>query len=444
MASFFRSKNEFEKLNICLITKKFPYPGRGGEENYLWPMARGLADRGHDVTVLTWQNPRGRTEIITQHFRAFFLGEKKGVNNRQFPTLAYRKFLELHEARPFQVVHSLDESGELIGRDHKKLKFIMTYDVSATQMAQLFSILGMAQETLGSLLSTGIALCYKFLTTYFSSDRRILKSADGMFVATPQQKIMLERYYMYPDMKTFVVPYGMDHIETEIRTPSAELRAKLALPEHAQIIVTQTDMTEFEEVANLMRAFQKVVIKKPNARLIIMGNGPLKNDIEFECLNLVLGNKTIFVGTLGGDEVIDMVALSDIYINLSSRTSGFEPTMLEAMAQKKTVIGSELSPIATIIEDGQNGFLVRPADIDTLTEIVTRLLNNELSLTDIGERAHQKVMDLFNIDKMIDLIVGAYQTLIENRPFWRGLAKGRGLAATQSGFLPPAATPPPQ
>jgi 1,2-diacylglycerol 3-alpha-glucosyltransferase len=431
--SFFNRNADYPRLNICLITKKFPYPGRGGEENYLWPMARGLADRGHDVTVLTWQNPRGRSEIITQHFRAFFLGErnseKKGsLNYRQFPTHAYRKFNELHAAKPFQIVHSLDESGYLIGRERKRQKFIMAYDVSATQMAQLFSILGMAQETLGSLLTTAFALCYKFLTTYLTSDRRILRTADGMFVATPQQKIMLERYYMYPDLKTYLVPYGMDFIETELRTPPESLRLSLNLPEHAQIVVTQTDMTEFEEVSNLLRAFQKVSVKKPNARLVIIGNGPLKREIEFACLNLVLGNKTVFTGTLGGEEIIDMIALSDIYVNLSSRTSGFEPTMLEAMGQKKTVIGSELSPIATIIEDGQNGFLVRPADIDTLTDIITRLLNNELSLTATGEKAHQKVLDLFNVDKMVDSLLGAYGQLVSHLPFWRGLAKGRGPA----------------
>jgi glycosyltransferase involved in cell wall biosynthesis len=438
MNSFFGSKKEFEKLNICLITKKFPYPGRGGEDNYLWPMARGLADRGHDVTVLTWTNPRGRAELITQHFRAYFLGEKKGVNVRQFPTLAYRKFLELHLERPFQIVHSLDESGALIGRDRKNLKFMMTYDVSATQMAQLFSILGMAHETLGSLLSTGFALCYKFLTTYFASDRQILKTADGMFVATPQQKIMLERYYMYPDLKTFVVPYGMDHIETEIRPVANDLRTRFGLPDGAQIIVTQTDMTEFEVIANLMRAFQKVVIKKPNARLVIIGSGPLKNEIEFECLNLVLGNRTHFVGPLSGDDTIELLAISDIYANLSSRTTGFEPAMLEAMAQKKTVIGSELSPMATIIEEGQNGFLVRPADIEGLTEVITRLLNNELSLKDIGERAHQKVIDLFNVDKMVDLIVSAYQQLIQNRPLWRTLAKSRVLPADPPSISSPS------
>ncbi len=412
-----------EKLNICLITRKFPYPGRGSEENYLWPVARGLAQKGHEVTVLSWQNPRGRPEIVADRVRAYFLGERKGVALRQFAHLAHRKFLELHAAKPFHIVHSLDDSGILIARERRRLKIIMAYDVSATQMAQLFSILGMAKETMSGLLTTAFALFYKFMTTYYGGDRSILKTADGVFVSTPQQKIVLERYYMYPDLKTFVVPYGLDYFETVLRQKSEALRQKFELPANANVIVTQTDMTELTEVVNLLRAFQSVVIKKPNTRLIIIGNGPLRDRIEFETLNLVLGNKTVFAGAVPVDEITDIVALSDIYVNLGSRTSGFEPTMLEAMAQKKIVIGSELSPISTIIEDRKNGFLVRPADVSGLADLITSLLNGDLSLVEIGQQAHQKVTDLFNPDKMVELLLSAYLQLALSRPFWRTLAK---------------------
>ena len=412
-----------DKLNVCLITKKFPYPGRGSDENYLWPVARGLAKRGHEVTVLSWQNPRGKAEIQTDHVRAFFLGERKGATLRQFPQLAYRKFLDLHTSKPFHIVHSLDESGFLIARERRRLKIIMAYDVSATQMAQLFSIFGMAKETISGLLTTAVAVSYKFLTTYYGGDRAILKTADGVFVATPQQKIVLERYYMYPDLKTFVVPYGLDYFETVLREKSEPLRQKLEILANAHVVVTQTDMTELTEIVNLLRAFQAVVIKKPNTRLIVIGNGPLRDRIEFETLNLVLGNKTVFTGALSAEEITDAVALSDIYVNLSSRTSGFEPTMLEAMAQKKIVIGSELSPISTIIEDRKNGFLVRPADVVSLSNLITSLLNGELPLAEIGQQAHQKVLDLFNPEKMVELLLNAYFQLVQSRPFWRRLAK---------------------
>src|SRR5262249_10942028 len=149
--------------------------------------------------------------------------------------------------------------------------------------------------------------------------------------------------------------------------------------------------------------------KRPNTRLVILGNGPLKNKIEFEMLNLALGNKVILAGTVPNEEIIDYVSLADVYINLSSRTTGFEPTMLEAMAQRKVVLGSELSRKPNIIQDGHDGFLLRPADIQSITNLTAALLSgnfksNEAGLTvaEIGEKARQKVLDLFDVNKMVE------------------------------------------
>lgn len=80
------------KLNICLIIKKFPYPGREGDETYLWPIARGMAKQGHDVVVLSWKNPRGRAEIISGNVKAYFLGEIRILKIVRSPELVLEKF----------------------------------------------------------------------------------------------------------------------------------------------------------------------------------------------------------------------------------------------------------------------------------------------------------------------------------------------------------------
>src|SRR6185312_335564 len=117
----------------------------------------------------------------------------------QFPQMVLRKFQELHSQTPFHLVHSLDASGIEIGLRRKPLGVAVVYDVDATHMAQMYSILGMSQETLGSLLKTSFSVAYNFLRTYYRHDRRLLKTADAVFVHSPQQRIVLERYYVYPD-----------------------------------------------------------------------------------------------------------------------------------------------------------------------------------------------------------------------------------------------------
>lgn len=408
-----------DKLNICFVALRFPIIGRSTDHGFLWPLARALAKRGHQVTVISWKNPQGLAEIIQDEVRAFFVGERDQKSLESFARLAKKKFEELHRLQPFDILHSIDANGAEIAFNKKSYRLPVAFDVEATQLSQLFSILGYAQETVGSQLQTAFAVTYKFLTTYLRKDRKILRVADGLFATSPQQKWALERYYLYPDRRTFIVPYGIELGDLSPREKSDELRKKLQIPSNGNVVVTITDMTELGEIRTLLRAFERLAIKKPASRLIIVGTGPLKNEIEYEMLMLALGSKVIFAGAISSTELSDYIALADIFVNLSARTSGFESSILEAMAQKKVIVGSEVSPIATIVEDGQEGFLLRPADVSALSSLLISICSAELATDQIGERARAKVMNLFDVDHMLSLTLDAYQQTLKNSGYYK-------------------------
>lgn len=402
-----------EKLNICFICQKFPILGRASDHGFLWPIARRLALDGHQVTVLSWKNPQGKMEILQDQVMAFFLGESGYKRIEQFPELVKNRFLALHREKPFHIVHSIDRGGYLVGRRRKALKVAVAYDVEATGMSDMFSLMGMVRESLGSILRTSLLVGSKFLLSYYRNDRPLLKTADAIFVTSPKQQFALERYYLYPEMKTYRVPYGIEITDLSPREKSNELGQKLGLPSNAQTVVTITDMTELGEMINLLRAFEKVAVKKPASRMIVVGNGPLKREIEFEMLNLALGSRVIFTGAIPNAALPDYIALADVFVNLSSRTSGFEPSLLEAMAQKKVIIGSEVSPISTIVEDGKEGFLVRPADVNSLSTLMIQIFSDQLPTKEIGENARNKTLHLFDMTRMVSQTVEAYrQTLM--------------------------------
>jgi 1,2-diacylglycerol 3-alpha-glucosyltransferase len=406
------------QLNICMVAEEFPILGRAADHGFLWPIAKGLVQRGHRVTVLAWKNPLGKAEVNQDGIQAFFLGENTRIDKRDFPAAIERKFLELHRQQSFHLAHSIDRSGLKIGLNKKQLGIAMIYDVEATHMSEIFQLLGYSQETLGSLLRTGILIGLKFLKTYMRFDRKLLKTADSVIVTSPQQRIILERYYLYPDLKIYGVPFGIEIADLSPREKSDELRKSLKIPANSHIVVNVTDMGEMSEIVHLLRAFEKVAIKKPASRLIIVGDGPLFRDIEFEMLNLALVNKVIFTGDVSSTKLPDYIALADIFVNLSSRTTGFEPSIIEAMAQKKVIIGSEVSPISTIVEDGKDGFLIRPADITTLSALMLDIFEEKIATSDIGESARNKVMNLFDTQKMVSLTIDAYyKSLLNTRSY---------------------------
>lgn len=413
------SKRPFpDTMNICLVSHKFPVLGRATDHGFLWPIAKGLAQKGHNVTVIAGKSNIGRPEILRDGVQVYFLQESSPVDRNVFPKQVKNKFEALHAVRPFHLVHSIDASGIEIGLEKNKYQVAVAYDADATQMSQIVSILGMAQETAGGIFSSAIAVVYKFLSTYYGGDRQLLNTANGIFVSSPQQRLMLERYYLYPDFHMYTVPYGIEIGNLAPRSESKDLRLSLGIPLSAQVAVTTSDMTETDEMNNLLLAFEKVAIKKPNAYLIIIGNGPKWKEIEFAILSHALGRRVLLVGAIKEHDITDYISIADVFINMSARTTGFEPTMIEAMAQKKVVIGSEVSAIANIIEDSIDGFLLRPADISSISKIMIEIFSNQIEKEPIGEKARNKVMNLFDTKKMVDAILIAYDRILTNSSYF--------------------------
>lgn len=410
-------KNLPDELRICLVAERFPIIGRSFAGGFIWPIARGLAKAGHSVSVIAWDNPIGEKEIEQEGVKAYFVA---GVNPRRldlFPKRVHQKFSQLHKEEPFHLVHSLSHSAYQVGYEKKKLGFAIAYDVTATKMASLFSLIGMSEDTMRSQFETGFRVAYRFLKSFYLRDRHILRNADGMFVHSPQQQLALERYYLYPEKKTFRIPYGIEISDLSQRQGSDELREKLNIPKSAKIAVTVSDMVEKQDIINILRAFQQVVIKKPSSYLIIVGDGPYFKEIEYEMLNLALSSHVVFTGATPLHEMADYIDLAHVFINIGGRTSGYEPSLLEAMIQEKVIIGSEVSPISTIVEDGIDGFLIRPADVTALSQLLLGLFLSNIPSDAMGKNARKKALDIFDTKKMVQETLGAYENILKRSPW---------------------------
>lgn len=410
---FFKKKSAPEKLNICLTTRVFPLSQQTSEYGYLWPVAQGLVRAGHKLTVITTQRGQKEDFIHKDGIDIHYVNPR--IERRSNYTVEVRKkFKELHDKNKFDIIHSMDEIGVAISVRKNIYKVASAFDIRATQVAQLFAIKAMSRESLRSIIRTDFVMAYKFLRTYFGKDKKLLNSADGVFVSSPHERIVLERYYYYPDARIYTIPYGV-RFNSEIKPAMVEeLMLKNNITLDNQCIVTISDMTDIEDLKNLLKSFQRVAIKKPDARLIILGDGPSKHELEYEVLSLALGNKVILTGAVNDDEINHYVSLAQVFVNLSSRSSGFEPSLLLAMSQGKTVIGSEVSALSSIVEDGIDGFLVRPADIQGIAQLFLDIFRGQLNTQEIGKRASKKVNDLFDTEKLVLNTIDAYKQILSS------------------------------
>lgn len=401
-----------ESLRVAIVTQKLPLGGLASDYGYLWHLCRHLSSRGHDITVITTDqvSKAASTEGVKVHLVETFLGDLASSLRES----VLDRVEQLHLEHPFDIIHSVDHTGLNIAKFKKKLGAVLAVDVKGIQLDHIFGLLGMTEETPRSYISTSFAITAKFLKSFFGDDRRFLKSADGVFVASGQQMEILERYYHIASKRIHIIPFGTDANQFSPAPTKNEVIQKLDIDPETKIILTIAPLISVEETENLLRAFERVVIKKPKTALIIIGDGPKKYELEDKMLNLALASKVHFLGNVPFEQINTYINACDVYVNLYSRSSGFEETVLEAMACCKMVIASEVGTSSHVIENGIDGFILRPTDILALSGLLLQAVSGQINTKAIGELARQKIIKMFDTTRMVDQTIRAYYQILRD------------------------------
>jgi glycosyltransferase involved in cell wall biosynthesis len=403
------------QLNICITSHRYPLSEWAAPYGYLWVLTQRLVERGHKVTVITSEPPRdkmmARYKGVDVHHLERDLYSNSPAGRHE---AVYEKFEELHFQNAFDIVHSVDDSGLYLALHKKALNVTVAMTGSVLELDQIFGILGLTEETVWSYIKTSFSVAIRFLKSFFGIPHKALKLSHGVFVASPEEAEILERYYFLPSSKSFIIPFGVDGNRFEPRQTKAEILAQLGVEPDTQLILTSTPMIHVEETKNLLTAFERVVVKKPKTALIIVGDGPKFKDIELHSLNLVLGSKVHFMGEVSPEQMNQLINACDVYVNLFSKSSGYEQSVLEAMACCKTVISSPVGTSSHVIQNGTDGFLIRPTEIQPLSRLLVQIMSHQVDTRSIGEKARKKVLKMFDNEHMVDETINAYKSILLN------------------------------
>ncbi len=134
---------------------------------------------------------------------------------------------------------------------------------------------------------------------------------------------------------------------------------------------------------------------------VIIGSGPLTAELQTQINQQNLGKKVFLLGNIP-DAATWLLGL-DVFV-LPSLKEGFPWALLEAMAAKLPVIATAVGAVPEIIQDGENGYLVAPANPEQIVLRLRELFNDNLKPTELGISAHQTVLLQYSLDKMINRI----------------------------------------
>jgi glycosyltransferase involved in cell wall biosynthesis len=244
-----------------------------------------------------------------------------------------------------------------------------------------------------------------------SRDRLLLRMRDGQLARiicvsaqTQQDHItMLGR----DERKCTVVHNGVNLQRFSPDVAPIDVGVEFGLDPTAPIVGTVARLGETRKgVDHFLDAAALVAARHGNARFLIVGDGPLRSDLERHAAELGIASKTIFAGHR--NDVPGLLRAMRIFAS-SSLFEACQYNLLEAMATALPVVSTPVGVAPEVIQDGITGRLVPLADGGSLARAISDLLDEPERATAMGKRGREVIAAQFSVDAMLDGIVGVYR-----------------------------------
>lgn len=162
-------------------------------------------------------------------------------------------------------------------------------------------------------------------------------------------------------------------------------------------------------IFDLVNAFTFVVKKFPQARLLCGGDGEVCA-VQAAIEKAGLLNNYKFLGWVSGNEKDSLMQQADLFV-LPSYNEGLPMGILEALSFGIPVVSTRVGGIPDAIEDGKEGFLVDPGDIDALADRIMRVADDHNLRYEMSENAYKKALAKFSVGRIIPQIEAIYDNL---------------------------------
>ena len=219
----------------------------------------------------------------------------------------------------------------------------------------------------------------------------------------------IKKYYNINEKKVRIVPNGVD---TEKFKPSTNIpKEKFGLGPEPYILFVGS-LIPRKGLPFLVKAAKKILKEKPDTKFLIVGDGPLKNQLKnsLETSNL-LGN-FIFLANINEDLLPAVYNCADVFI-LPSIQEGQGIVLLEAQATGKPVVAFDIGGVNEAIHNRKTGLLVKPGSTDDLAEATLKLLSDKTLRQEMGTNGRNYVSENFTWDLCAERMLKVYREALK-------------------------------
>lgn len=352
-------------------------------------LGKGLAKEGHQIHFITYSQPT-RLDFLNENL---FYHE---VNTRTYPLFEYAPYELALASKMVSVVK------------HERLDLLHVHyaipHASAAYMAkQILKSQGILIPVVTTLHGTDITLVGKD-PTYEPVVTFSINQSDG--VTAVSKDLRKETYNSFKITNEIeVIPNFID-LE-KFKKQKKDHFKKAICPGGESLIVHTSNFREVKRVLDVVKIFNNIVKEIP-AKLLMIGDGPERDNAENLCRELRISDDVRFLGKL--EAVEEVLSVADLFLMPSEKES-FGLAALEAMACEVPVISTNTGGLPELNVQGGTGFLSSVGDIEDMTRKALFVLDPS-NLPRFKENALQRAKE-FDISRILPLYESYYEYVME-------------------------------
>ncbi len=365
------------------------YPTFGGSGVLATELGKALAQKGHEVHFITYQQP-----VRLDRFDPHII-----YHEVQVPTYPLFDFPPYETALASTMVDVI-KNRQL---DLLHVHYAIPHASAAYMAKQILAKEGIHIPVITTLHGTDITLVGRD-KTYAPVVTFSINESDA--ITAVSQNLREETYKYFAITKEIEVIRNFVDVNRFSRKPIDAFRKAIA-PNGEKLLLHASNFRKIKRVTDVVRIFANIKKELP-AKLLFVGDGPERSTAEDLSRELGVCNDILFVGKQ--EQMEDILAIADIFL-LTSEYESFGLAALEAMAAGVPVISTDAGGLAEINIHEKTGFLSPVGDVATMSTYALRLLKDEKLLNTFRKKAHQQALQ-FDIHTVIPTYEKLYERFL--------------------------------
>ena len=202
----------------------------------------------------------------------------------------------------------------------------------------------------------------------------------------------------FPAAKVHVIPNGVDTERFRPLPRSEAFRAELGLAPTDRAVAIVAALRPEKNHSMLLEAIANLRRTRPEVKLLVVGEGPERANIERRAAELGVGEAVRLLGNRG--DVPEILAAADAFC-LSSHMEANPVSILEALACEVPVVAPRVGSIPETVRDGDTGYLVEPGDASAMASRIAMLLDDATARRRLGKSGRELVVAHWSLDNMV-------------------------------------------